>query len=149
MYNIVGIKKVNSMGIFDKLTGKTATLTPKSALVLSAITVIAADGVLDEAELNDLAKIVRGDRKSIDVALQVMRANKFPNVIDLVAAVLDEKQRLTTLVVLCDLAMADGVLAGEEKAVLQLYMDKFGIPEEKLQPFIDSIAIKNDFSIFS
>jgi uncharacterized tellurite resistance protein B-like protein len=137
------------MGIFDKLTGKTATLTPKSALVLSAITVIAADGVIDEAELNDLAKIVRGDRKSIDVAMEVLRANKFPAVIDLVAATLDEKQKLATLAILCDLAMADGILAGEEKAVLQLYMDKFGIPEAKLHPIVEVIAIKNDFSIFS
>jgi uncharacterized tellurite resistance protein B-like protein len=149
MIKIVGIKKVNYMGIFDKLTGKTATLTPKSALVLSAITVIAADGVIDEAELNDLAKIVRGDRKSIDVAMEVMRANKFPAVIDLVAATLDEKQKIATLAILCDLAMADGVLAGEEKAVLQLYMDKFGIPESKLQPIVEVIAVKNDFSIFS
>jgi uncharacterized tellurite resistance protein B-like protein len=149
MIKIVGIKKVNYMGIFDKLTGKTATLTPKSALVLSAITVIAADGVIDEAELNDLAKIVRGDRKSIDVAMEVMRANKFPAVIDLVAATLDEKQKIATLAILCDLAMADGVLAGEEKAVLQLYMDKFGIPEAKLQPIVEVIAVKNDFSIFS
>ena len=137
------------MGIFDKLTGKTATLTPKSALVLSAITVIAADGVIDEAELSDLSKIVRGDRKSIEVAMEVLRANKFPAVIDLAAATLDEKQKLATLAILCDLAMADGILAGEEKAVLQLYMDKFGIPEAKLQPIIDVIAIKNDFSIFS
>ena len=137
------------MGIFDKLTGKTATLTPKSALVLSAITVIAADGQIDEAELNDLAKIVRGDKKSIDVAMEVLRVNKFPAVIDLVAAMLDEKQKLATLAILCDLAMADGVLAGEEKIVLQLYMDKFGIPEAKLQPIIVAIAIKNDFSIFS
>ncbi|MDD1680607.1 MAG: TerB family tellurite resistance protein [Methanoregula sp.] len=137
------------MGIFDKLTGKTATLTPKSALVLSAITIIAADGRIDEAELNDLAKIVRGDRKSIDVAMEVLRVNKFPAVIDLVAAMLDEKQKLATLAILCDLAMADGVLAGEEKVVLQLYMDKFCIPEAKLQPIIEAIAIKNDFSIFS
>ncbi len=137
------------MGIFDKLTGKTATLTPKSALVLSAITVIAADGIIDEAELNDLSKIVRGDRKSIEVAMEVLRANKFPAVIDLAAATLDEKQKLATLAILCDLAMADGILAGEEKAVLQLYMEKFGIPEAKLQPIIDVIAIKNDFSIFS
>lgn len=148
MLKIVGTNG-DLMGIFDKLTGKTATLTPKSALVLSAITVIAADGVIDEAELNDLAKIVRGDRKSIDVAMQVMRANKFPGVIDLVAATLDEKQKLATLAILCDLAMADGVLAGEEKAVLQMYMDKFGIPESKLQPIIEALAIKNDFSIFS
>jgi len=59
------------------MTGKTATLTPKSALALSAITVIAADGVIDETELNDLAKIVRGDRKSIDTAMEVLRANSF------------------------------------------------------------------------
>ena len=41
-------KKVIIIEIFDKLTGKTATLNPKSALVLSAITIIAADGVIDQ-----------------------------------------------------------------------------------------------------
>jgi uncharacterized tellurite resistance protein B-like protein len=137
------------MGIFDRLTGKPATLTPKSALVLSALTVIAADGVIDESEINDLAKIVRGDKKSIDVALQVLKANQFPGVIDMVAAVLDEKQKLATLAILCDIAMADGILAAEEKKVLQMYMDKFGISEETLKPIIEAIAIKNDFSIFS
>ena len=137
------------MGIFDKLTGKTATLTPKSALVLSAITVIAADGVIDEAEINDLAKIVRGDKKSIDTAMQVMKANGFPAVIDMVAAVLDEKQKLATLAILCDLAMADGILAAEEKKVLQMYMEKFGVSEATLKPIIEVIATKNDFSIFS
>ena len=65
------------MGLFDRLTGnKNVQLTSKSALVLSVITVIAADGVIDEAEINDLAKIVRGDRKSIETAMQVMRANQ-------------------------------------------------------------------------
>jgi uncharacterized tellurite resistance protein B-like protein len=138
------------MGIFDKLTGsKPVSLNPKSALVLSAITVIAADGVIDEAEINDLAKIVRGDRKSIDTAMAVLKANKFPGVIDMVAAVLDEKQKIATLAILCDLAMSDGILAGEEKQILQMYMDKFGISEATLKPIIESIAIKNDFSIFS
>ena len=137
------------MGIFDKLTGKPATLTSKSALVVSAITVIAADGAIDEAELNDLAKIVRGDRKSIDTAMQVMKENPFPGVIDLVAKALDEKQKLATLAILCDIAMSDGVLAGEEKKILQMYMDKFGVSEAKLAPIIDALSIKNNFSIFS
>lgn len=138
------------MGIFDRLTGsKPVTLTPKSALVLSAITVIAADGVIDEAELNDLAKIVRGDRTSITNAMEVLKANKFPGVIDMVAATLDEKQKLATLAILCDLAMADGILAGEEKVVLGMYMEKFGVSEAALKPIIEAIAIKNDFSIFS
>ena len=137
------------MGIFDKLSGKSATLTPKSALVVSAITMIAADGVIDEAEINDLAKIVRGDRKTVDTAMQVMKANPFPGVIDLVANTLDEKQKIATLTILCDLAMSDGVLAGEEKKILQMYMEKFGVSESKLAPIIDTIALKNDFSIFS
>jgi uncharacterized tellurite resistance protein B-like protein len=138
------------MGIFDRLTGsKPVTLNPKSALVLSAITVIAADGVIDEAELNDLAKIVRGDRTSINNAMEVLKANKFPGVIDMVAAVLDEKQKIATLAILCDLAMADGILAGEEKVVLDMYMEKFGVPEATLKPIIEAIAIKNNFSIFS
>jgi uncharacterized tellurite resistance protein B-like protein len=137
------------MGIFDKLTGKPATLTSKSALVVSAITVIAADGAIDEAELNDLAKIVRGDRKSIDTAMQVMKENPFPGVIDLVAKALDEKQKLATLAILCDIAMSDGVLAGEEKKILQMYMDKFGVSEAKLAPIIDAISVKNNFSIFT
>ena len=137
------------MGIFDKLTGKPATLTSKSALVVSAITVIAADGAIDEAELNDLAKIVRGDKKSIDTAMQVMKENPFPGVIDLVAKALDEKQKLATLAILCDIAMSDGVLAGEEKKILQMYMDKFGVTEAKLAPIIDAISIKNNFSIFA
>jgi uncharacterized tellurite resistance protein B-like protein len=137
------------MGIFDKLTGKPATLTPKSALVVSAITVIAADGAIDEAELNDLAKIVRGDKKSIDNAMQVMKENPFPGVVDLVAKALDEKQKLAALAILCDIAMSDGILAGEEKKILQMYMDKFGVPEAKLAPIIDAISIKNNFSIFT
>ena len=138
------------MGIFDRLTGsKPVTLTPKSALALAAVTVIAADGVIDQAELNDLAKIVRGDSASLNVAMEVLKANKFPGVIDMVAATLDEKQKIATLAILCDLAMSDGVLAGEEKAILQMYMEKFKVPEATLQPIIEAIAIKNDFSIFS
>jgi len=137
------------MGLFDRLAGKPAELTSKSALVLSAITIIAADGVIEESEINDLAKIVRGDKKSIDVAMQVLKANQFPGVIDLVAQKLDEKQKIATLAILCDLAMADGVLAGEEKTVLQMYMDKFKISEETMKPIIEAIAIKNDFSVFN
>lgn len=138
------------MGIFDKLTGsKPVQLTPKSALVVSALTVIAADGQIDEAELNDLAKIVRGDRKSIDTAIAVMKANPFPGVIDLVAATLDEKQKVATLAVLCDLAMADGVLAGNEQKILQMYMEKFKVSEATMKPIIEAIGIKNDFSIFA
>jgi uncharacterized tellurite resistance protein B-like protein len=138
------------MGIFDKLTGsKNVPLTPKSALVVSAITVIAADGVLDEQELYDLQKIVRGDKPAIDTAIKVMQGNQLPDIIAMVASTLNEKQRLTAMAILLDLAMADGILAGNEQKVLKMYMDKFGISETAIKPIIDTIALKNDFSVFS
>jgi len=138
------------MGIFDKLTGnKNAQLTPKSALVVSAITVIAADGVLDEQELYDLQKIVRGDKASVDTAIKVMQGNQLPDIISMVTASLNEKQRMATMAILLDLAMADGILAGNEQKILQMYMEKFGISETAVKPIVDAIALKNDFSVFS
>ncbi len=137
------------MGLFDKLAGsKNVTLNPKSALVLSAVTMIASDGVIDEAELGDLVKIVRGDRDSVQTAMKVLKANPLSECINLVAGCLDEKQKIATIAILADLAMADGALAGEEQKVLQMYVDKFGIREETLKPIIDVVALKNDFSVF-
>jgi uncharacterized tellurite resistance protein B-like protein len=138
------------MGLFDKLKGsKPLELTPKSALALSAISLIAADGVIDEAELMELAKIVRGDRNAVNNALQVLRTTPLPDTITMVASCLNEKQRITTLAILADLAMADGILAEDEQKILQQFMEKFGIPEATLKPIIDVIALKNDFSVFS
>lgn len=138
------------MGLFDKLTGsKNIQLTPKSALVAGAITIVAADGVLDEQELFDLQKIVRGDKKAVDTAVKAIQGNQIPEIIDLITAALNEKQRFTAMAIFLDLAMADGILAGNEQKLLQMYMDKFGIREADLKPIIDAIALKNDFSVFS
>ena len=138
------------MGIFDKLKGsKTIQLTPKSALVAAAISVIASDGVLDEAELGDLAKIARGDKSAVNDAVQVLENNSIQETMDLVAKCLNEKQRMAAMAILLDLAMADGILAGNEQKILQQYMEKFGISETAIKPLIDTIALKNDFSVFS
>jgi uncharacterized tellurite resistance protein B-like protein len=67
----------------------------------------------------------------------------------MVANCLNEKQKITTLAILADLAMADGILAGEEQKILQQFMEKFGVSESSLKPIIEVIALKNDFSVFS
>ena len=144
------LTQVNRMGLFDKLKGsKAVELNPKSALVLSAITVIASDGVIDEAEMMDLAKIARGDRNAVDTAVKILQGITLPEAVDLVAKALNDQQRIATMAILTDLAMSDGILAGNEQKILQLYMEKFGITETALKPIVDAIAIKNDFSVFS
>ncbi|MCG7854591.1 MAG: TerB family tellurite resistance protein, partial [Methanoregulaceae archaeon] len=118
-------------------------------MVAAAITVIASDGVIDEQELFDLQKIVRGDLNAVETAIKFIQGTQIPETVEKVAGVLNEKQRLTTMAILLDLAMADGILAGNEQKLLQMFMEQFGIPEQTLQPIIDVIALKNDFSVFS
>lgn len=44
--------------------------------------------------------------------------------------------------------MADGILAGAEKELLELYIESFQISEDILKSIVEVIALKNDFSIF-
>jgi hypothetical protein len=43
--------------------------------------------------------------------------------ITIVANCLNEKQKITTLAILADLAMADRMLAGDEQKILQTFME--------------------------
>lgn len=137
------------MGLFDKLLGKDAKLTPKSAFVLSAMTLIAADGQIDEEEILYLRRLVKGDTESVKNAQKVWQAN--PNLKDLlplIAAALDAKQKEVVVANLIDLAMADGFLAGNEKNLLTEYLQAFGMNDAQVKPIIDVIAIKNNAGVF-
>lgn len=137
------------MGVFDKLSGsEAASLTSKSALALSAMTVIGADGVIEDEELEGLQRIVRGDEKAFRDAYAVYKARTIEECLHLVASVLNDDQKAATIANLLDIAMADGVLAGAEEALLQAYVSEFGLSDDDLKMIIDVIALKNNFSIF-
>lgn len=137
------------MGLFDKLLGKEAKLTPKSAFVLSAMTLIAADGQIDEEEILSLRRLVKGDAESIKIAQKVWQANpNLKELLPLITNALDTKQRDVVIANLIDLAMADGTLAHAEKELLGLYMQAFQISEETVKPIIDVVALKNNTSVF-
>jgi len=137
------------MGLFDKLLGKEAKLTPKSAFVLSALTLIAADGQIDEEEILSLRRLVKGDMDAIKTAQKVWQGTpNLKELLPLIAAALDAKQREVVIANLIDLAMADGTLANAEKELLGLYIQAFEISEEMVKPMIDVVATKNNFSIF-
>lgn len=137
------------MGLFDKLLGKEAKLTPKSAFVLSAMTLIAADGQIDEEEILSLRRLVKGDAESIKIAQKVWQTNpNLKELLPLITNALDTKQRDVVIANLIDLAMADGTLAHAEKELLGLYMQAFQISEETVKPIIDVVALKNNTSVF-
>ena len=61
---------------------------------------------------------------------------------------LEQKQRIATLVNLLDIAMADGMLAGAEKELMVSYVNSFQLPEDAIKDIVDVIAVKNGISIF-
>jgi uncharacterized tellurite resistance protein B-like protein len=137
------------MGFFDRLMGGgKIELTPKSALALAAMTMMSADGVVEESELMSLQQIVRGDRKAFDQAMRGFKSKKVEEIIPVVAENLSQQQRLATIAILLDLAMGDGQLADEERRILQAYTEAFELSEADVTEIIDVIAIKNNFSIF-
>ena len=137
------------MGIFDKLMGtEDVKLTPKSALALAAMTIIGVDGVIDDDELASLSRIVRGDQDSFDKAFKLYKDISFEKCVSLVSSILDKKQKIAVVAILLDIAMADGILAGAEKKLMELYIESFQISENILKSIVEVIALKNDFSIF-
>jgi len=137
------------MGFFDKLMGgKDVELTAKSSLALAAMTMIAIDGSIEEEELSTLRRIIRGDTNAFEQAFKVFKAKSPHECVELIAQKLDQKQKMAVLANLLDIAMADGVLAGSEKDLLEKYVKSFQIRDDILKNMVDFIAIKNDFSIF-
>jgi uncharacterized tellurite resistance protein B-like protein len=138
------------MGLFDKFTGGgDIKLTPRAALGLAAMTVIGADGSIDDEEINSLIRILRGDQAAFQAAFKVYKAKKVSECIPIVTGVLNQDQRAATMANLLDIAMADGVLAGDEETLLQGYIQAFGIPEKLLNDIIEVIALKNKVDAFT
>lgn len=137
------------MGIFDRLSGtKNVRLTPKSALALAAMTIIGVDGVIEDDELTSLSRIVRGDQESFDKAFKLYKDKSFEECISLVNNVMDQKQKVAVIAILLDIAMVDGILAGAEKELMEMYIETFQTPEDIVKDIVEVIALKNDFSLF-
>lgn len=136
------------MGLFDKLKSSSGLHSPKSAMILAAITMIAIDGEVDEAEVDILRRLARGDDQAFDAAVKFWKSNDLDACIAASAARLTMPQRSATLVNLIDIAMADGDLAGAERALLEAYVEAFAISEVAVAQMVEVIAMKNDEDVF-
>lgn len=127
----------------------TLMLTPKSALLLSAITMAAIDGDLDR---NEIAIINRLDGFSLsdewDVAIVVWESKAIDECISLIAAALDQRQQRVAMANMVDIAMADGSFDEDENMLLRAYANAFDVSDSEIEKIVDVISIKNDKSIF-
>jgi uncharacterized tellurite resistance protein B-like protein len=123
-------------------------LTPKSAMYLAALTVIASDGSVVNAETSDMGKIVRGDQENFSIACQTFANTSYEECVSLVAHSLTEQQQVALIAILLDLAMADGVLANAEERLISAYVSKFGISPKIFRELCHYISMKNNLALF-
>ncbi len=140
------------MSFFDKLRGASASdLSPRAAMLLACISMVGADGDIDDDEI---AIINRIDGKQVtpawDQAVKVWKQVGHPrDCIALTTPRLDAAQRRFTLSNLVDIAMADGVLGGAEEQLLQGYLEAFGLDEGFVNSVAEVVSVKNDRSPFN
>ena len=138
------------MGLFDRLSGnKQEPLSPQSGLLLSAITMVAADGDVDDDEM---AIIRRLDGSSTtdawEAAVKAWKMNSVQDCISLSAKAMNQEQRTVVIANLIDIAMADGMLHGKEKDLLEAYVQAFAIDESTVGKIVDVISVKNNKTLF-
>lgn len=135
------------MGLFDGFAGQQIQLTPKVALAAGMVYISAADGHLEDSEIGDILKVVP-DEHTIDTALQYTRRTGFQQYLDAAARLLSPQQKLCLFVNCADMAMGDGFLAPEEQQRLMYMAQYFQIPETHLTPYIQTLMVKNNLSVF-
>ena len=124
-------------------------LSPKTALLLSAITITAIDGDLDENEVaisNRLDGATTSD--DWDQAIAVWDMTPLDECIPLVAEALNEHQQRVAIANMVDIAMADGSFDEDENMLLRAYANAFSVSDADIENIVDVITIKNDMSTF-
>lgn len=138
------------MGLFERLIGNhDPSLSPQAALLLAALTMVTADGVVDDNELAIIKRLDGSGRTDAwDLAVKTWKAKSAPGCVALVAETLSLEQQEATMANLIDIAMADGVLAGQEQTLLDEYVEAFDVSIKVIESMVDVVSIKNNKGLF-
>ena len=143
------------MGIFDRVKGvEPGKLNKEEAFASFALAAIAADGVITEEEANGLVvglvrmKLYAGYNGNqlgamLNKLVNIIRKQGLDALVNQAKEGLPQELRETAFAVACDLALADGEIAEEEKKILTKIQTSLGIPEDKAVNIIEVMLIKN------
>ena len=134
------------MGLFDKLGGGgDIKLSPQGAFLLSAMTMIGIDGDIDDDEVAILQRMDRQNKSAKDWndAFKIWQKKSITDCIEIVTKSIGENEKNTVITNLIDIAMADGILDGDEKILLEKYVEALNIDTNYIETAVDVISIKN------
>jgi uncharacterized tellurite resistance protein B-like protein len=136
------------MGLFDMFKSEPPKLSPRMALAVGLLYMMASDGQIEQEEIGQLQSVVGGDRSLLETAVKYWRAVSFDQFLQAAPGVLNESQRLGLLVNACDSLLADGVAAPQEQAMFGQLLGAMAVSEDQFRPYFQAIAIKNNRSVF-
>jgi uncharacterized tellurite resistance protein B-like protein len=133
------------MGLFDRLAGsREVTLSSKSAILLACVTMVAADGDVDDDELAVIRRIDgTGSTAAWEAAVKVWKQHSATECTDFACKFVEPGHIEALIANLTDIAMADGQLAGAEKRLLEDYTTKLRVSESVISSIVDVIGLKN------
>ncbi len=133
------------MGLFDGLKkSANVSLTSEAALLLGCMTMIAADGSIDDDELAIVRRIDGpNDSKHWVLALKTWKQHDFATCAGYVCDFIAETHILPMFANLIDIAMADGELEGDEQALLEEYVNHLKPDDNTIQKMVEVIQLKN------
>ena len=139
------------MGLFDRLGGeREIALSPQAGLLLAAITMIGADGDIDDDEMAIVRRLDgSASTAAWEAAVKTYKMKSVNECIELATQSMDTEQRKVAMANLVDIAMADGTLIGAEKRLLETFVDAFGIDEGIVSDIVKVIAVKNNKAVFA
>jgi len=137
------------MSVFDKLRGGggPAKISSKAAMLLGCILMASADGEVDDDELAIVRRLDgHGSTENWDTAVRAFKRNDRSTCFNMVCDSINSDHVMPFLANLVDMAMADGSLHGQEKNLLEGFVEKLSADADAVGAIVDVIGLKNSIS---
>ena len=137
------------MGLFDAFKSEPPKLSPRMALTLGLLYMMASDGEIEAEEIGQLQSVVGHDQDLINSAVKYLRSVKYEQFLTEAAALLNESQKLCLLINMADSLLSDGRAEQSEQQAFGKALTQFGMTEDGFKHYFETLAIKNNRSVFN
>ena len=137
------------MGLFDVFKSEPPKLSPRLALAVGLLYMMASDGEIEAEEIGQLQSVVGGDQDLINSAVKYLRSVKYEQFLTDAAALLNDHQKLCLLINMADSLLSDGRAEQSEQQAFGKALSQFGMTEEGFKSYFEALAIKNNRAVFN
>jgi uncharacterized tellurite resistance protein B-like protein len=137
------------MGLFDMFKSEAPKLDARLALAVGLLYMMSADGEIGQEEIGQLRSVVGNDDALLGTAIKYLKAGSIDRYLADAPAVMTQEQKLCLLINACDSLLADGAAAASEQQLFYRMLTAMGVSEADFQPYMATIALKNNKQLFA